>query len=85
MFANIYEDRYEMVRCDDVHRGGMYLEFWDRATGEQALEAFYSDVDGSMEFTKFRPDVPIEVEAWFRQQAHALLPKIQDDKRATQP
>jgi hypothetical protein len=67
-------ERYEMLRGSDVSRGGMYLELWDRGSGELALWAFYFDADGSLEFTRYRSDVPLEVETWFQQEARRLLP-----------
>jgi hypothetical protein len=37
----------------------------DRPSNELALWAFFSDADGSFEVTRYRADVPPEVEAWF--------------------
>ncbi len=67
---------YEMVRGSDVSGGGMFLELWDRSSGEVALWSFYFDVDGSFEFARYRADVPEEVEVWFQQEARRLLPPI---------
>jgi hypothetical protein len=58
----------------DLVRDGMFLELWDRSVGELALEVFYSDVNGSFATTRYRFDVPPEVEAWFQAEAHRRLP-----------
>jgi len=68
--------RYEMVMGSDVARGGMFLELWVRPANELALWAFYSDADGSFEFTRYRDDVPTEVEAGFQQEARRRLPPV---------
>ena len=68
------DERYQMLRGSDVSRGGVYLELWDRPSGELALWAFYLDADGSFEFTRYRSDVPVDVEAWFQQEARRQLP-----------
>ncbi len=73
-----YGDRYEMVTGSDAAHGGVYLELWDRPTDRLALWAFYTDADGSFEFTRYRDDVPPEVEAWFQQEARWRLPPIPD-------
>ena len=67
-------ERYELVMGSDVPRGGMYLELWDRPSGRLALWAFYSDADGSFEFTRYRDDVTPETESWFQQEARRRLP-----------
>jgi hypothetical protein len=67
-------ERYELLRGSDVSRGGMYLELWDRPSGELALWAFYSDADGTFEFTRYRADVPAAVITWFQQEARRRLP-----------
>ena len=56
----------------------MFLELWDRPSGGLALEAFYADADGSIEFTRHRTDVPPEVEEWFRTEAARRLPPLPD-------
>ena len=71
----MYDERYETVMASDVSRDGMYLELWERHKPcELAPCAFYSDVDGSFEFERFRADVPPEVEAWFHREARRRLP-----------
>ena len=57
---------------------GMFLELWDRPANALALEAFHADADGSIEFTRYRADVPPEVEAWFRAEAARRLPPLPD-------
>jgi hypothetical protein len=65
---------------------GMFLELWDRQpTREMVLEAFYSDADGSIAFTRYRADVPPEVEAWFRAEAARRLPPLKDAEPAAAP
>ncbi len=69
------DERYETVMGSDVARDGMYLELWVcGASRELALWAFYSDADGSFEFTRYQTDVPPEIEAWFHQEAKRRLP-----------
>lgn len=67
-------DEYEMLRGSEVSRGGMYLELWHRPSGNLALWAFYRNADRSFEFTRYRTDVPADVETWFQQEARRLLP-----------
>lgn len=69
-------DPFELLRGSDTVRGGTYLELWNRQAGELALWAFYFDADGAFEFTRYRLDVPADVEAWFQQEARRLLPPI---------
>ena len=70
-----HDERYEAVMGSAVATDGRYLELWDRGPPrELALWAFYSDADGSFEFTRYRADVPPEVEAWFHQEAKRRLP-----------
>jgi hypothetical protein len=71
-----HEERYRTVMASDVARNGMYLELWDRTTETLALSVFYSDTDGSMEFERFRTDVPFEVESWFQEEARRRLPPL---------
>ena len=73
-----YDNRYETVMGSDVARGGMFLELWDRPSTHLALWAFYADADGSFEFTRYRDDVPPEVEAWFQHEARWRLPPLPD-------
>jgi hypothetical protein len=68
------QKRYRTVIGSDPQRDGMYLELWERKSDVVVLEAFYSDVDGSMEFTHYREDVPAEVQSWFEQEARRRLP-----------
>jgi hypothetical protein len=70
-----YDERYETVLASDIVRDGMWLELYDRqSSGELALTAFYSDLDGSFEFGRHQSDVPPEVEEWFRREAQRRLP-----------
>jgi hypothetical protein len=71
-----FAERYETVMGSDVSRGGMYLELWDRPSGELALWSFYFDADRSFEFTRYRDDVPAAVEAWFQLEACRRLPPM---------
>jgi len=59
-----------------VARDGMVLELWDRPSNELALWAFFSDADGSFEVTRYRADVPPEVEAWFQAEARRRSPPV---------
>ena len=72
---------YETVMGSDLARDGMFLELWDLAVARLALWAFFSDVDGAFEFTKYRNDVPASVESWFQQEARRRLPPINAIKR----
>ena len=67
-------DDYGVVMGSDVVRDGMFLELWDARSRELAMEAFYSDQDGSFRFEHFRQDVSLEVESWFRSEAQRRLP-----------
>jgi hypothetical protein len=67
-------ERYEVVMGSDVHRGGMFLELWDKPSGELAMWAFYSDSDGAFEFQRYRSDVTPDVQSWFEQEARRRLP-----------
>lgn len=68
-------DSYQVIRGSDVVRDGMFLELYPRTMREKLLmEAFYSDVDGSMTYQSFAEDVPEEVVVWFKQLANKLLP-----------
>jgi hypothetical protein len=72
-----HDARYETVMGSDVTRDGMFLELWDIGPPREfALWAFYSDTDGSFEFTRYRADVPDEVEAWFHLEAKRRLPPV---------
>jgi hypothetical protein len=71
----LYGERYEVVMGSDLARDGMFLELWDRhPIRELALEVFFSDIDGSFATTRYRADVPPEVEAWLQQEARRRLP-----------
>jgi hypothetical protein len=71
-----YLDSYQVIRGSDVIRDGMFLELCPRSIREKLLmEAFYSDVDGSMTYQSFAGDVPEEVVVWFKQLANKLLPR----------
>jgi hypothetical protein len=72
----MHDGRYETVMGSDLARDGMFLELWDRPSNHLALWAFFSDVDGSFEFTRYRSDVPPEVEAWFQAEARRRLPPV---------
>lgn len=74
----MHNDQYEIVMGSDVPRNGMFLELWDRPSDRLALWAFFSDIDGSFEFTRYRADVPSEVEAWFQAEARRRLPPLPD-------
>ena len=55
--------KYDVIVGSDVaERDGMYLELYDEA--EQILEVFYSDADGSMTFSGYRQDLPLDVVEW---------------------
>ena len=71
-------NHYEVIRGSDTQRDGMFLELWDRTTHALALEVFYSDADGTFSITRYRNDVPAEVESWFQQEARRLLPPAAD-------
>lgn len=74
-----YDEQYETLMVSDIVRDGMHLELYDRSPARNlSLSAFYSDVDSSLEFERHRPDVPIEVEAWFQREARRRLPPSPD-------
>ncbi len=70
---------YECTMGSDVrHRDGMYLEL-NRAGREHEgplAEVFYSDVDGSMVFSSYAADLPLEVIEWFIAEGRKQLPPI---------
>ena len=66
-------DRYRTVLGSCSNPDGMYLELWDCESDRLALWAFYSDADGSIEFTEYQPDVAGPVKQWFQQEAHQRL------------
>ena len=75
----MYGERYEVIMGSDLARDGMFLELWDRhPTRGLALEVFFSDADGSFVTTRYRADVPPEVEAWFQADAARRLPPLPD-------
>jgi len=77
------DDRYELVMCSDTSRNGMYLELWERnPTRSLMASAFFSDLDGSFEFERYRDDVPCGVEAWFQNEARRRLPRAVDELSA---
>jgi hypothetical protein len=71
-------ERYEIKMGSDLVRDGMFLELSDVATGEVAIEVFFSDVDGSYVTTRYRNDVPLDVAAWLQEEARRRLPPIPD-------
>ena len=73
-----HDEQYETIMASSGEYDGMFLELWDRLTAELALMAFYSDADGSIEFMRYRADVPPEVETWFQEEAARRLPPIPD-------
>ena len=80
----MHDGRYETIVGNDVARDGMFLELWDRPSNELALWAFFSDADGSFEVTRYRADVPPEVEAWFQAEARGGCPQSQTPNQALQ-
>ena len=66
----------ELIRGSDVARDGMFLELWERASGDLLVEAFYSDADGTMVFDHYRAEVPPPVRQWFEQMAWTYLPPV---------
>ena len=70
-------ERYEVIMGSDIVRDGMFLELWDRPSSELAVEVFFSDTDGSFATTRYRNDLPPEVDAWFHSEALRRLPQSQ--------
>jgi hypothetical protein len=70
----VHFDRYEVIMGSDVIRDGMFLELRDLLADEPAAEVFFSDMDGSFAITRFRADVPPEIEAWLQDEARRRLP-----------
>ena len=60
----------------DIPRDGMYLElFYEGHEHEDAIATiFRSDQDGSMTFSAFEPDVPLEVVEWLISEGKRRLP-----------
>jgi hypothetical protein len=60
----------------DVPRDGMYLElFYDGHEHENSIaEVFRSDRDGSMTFSAFEPEIPLEVVEWLISEGKRRLP-----------
>jgi hypothetical protein len=72
-----FDDRtYETTMGSDLDRDGMFLELDEVTVGgrETLAEWFYSDVDGSMEFTEYTGGIPDAVLEWFRAEAARRLP-----------
>jgi hypothetical protein len=46
---------------------------------DQALEAFYSDSNGTMTFSAHREDLALDVVEWFVRKARELLPRVYGD------
>ena len=65
-----------MIMGSDVAQDGMVPALWDHPSNALALWAFFSDADGSFEVTRYRVDVPPEVEAWFQAAARRRVPPI---------
>ena len=67
---------YEITMGSDLDRDGMFLELDELGLGgrETLAEWFYSDLDGSMEFTAYTDGVPAAVLEWFRGEAARRLP-----------
>lgn len=63
---------------------GMVLELWDRQADQLALDAFYSDTDGSIALTSYRSDVPLDIEEWFRAEAARRLPPLPEVGASTE-
>lgn len=79
-------DKYMVVMGSDSARDGMFLELWEALPRQLAMEAFYSDQDGSLSFEQYRMDVPTEVEAWFREEAiHRLQPRSSNSNEDENP
>jgi len=51
-----------VVGSDVSERNGMFLELYDAE--DLILEIFYSDTDGSMTLSAYRPDLPLSVVEW---------------------
>jgi len=50
--------RYQMG--SDLQRDGMFLELLENEDLDALAEVFYSDMDGSMTFTTYVKDLPLE-------------------------
>jgi hypothetical protein len=74
----LHGERHEVVMGSDLARDGMFLELWDRPSNQLALEVLFSDADGSFATTRYRPDVPPEVEEWLQAEARRRLPPAPD-------
>ena len=82
----MHGERYEVVIACDTARGGMLLELWGRhASRELAMEVFFSDADWSFATTRYRDDVPPEVEAWFLEESRRRLPPVADAEPVAAP
>ena len=74
----MHNERYEVILGSDSARDGMLLELWDRPSSVLAVEVFFSDADGSFTTTRYRTDVPPDVDAWFQVEARRRLPPVAD-------
>lgn len=78
---------YTYVMGSDLMRDGMYLELEVADApiekGPPLAKVFYSDVDGSMTFTSWAPDLPLEVVEWLIQEARRRLPPIRSSSDAS--
>ena len=66
---------YQIVVGSDIDRDGMYLEVQD-TTDALVAEVFYSDKDGAMTFTTYRPDVPLALVEWMIAEGKARLTPV---------
>lgn len=71
-----FSRKYELIRGSDPVRDGMFLELWERASDTLLLWAFYSDVDGSMEYEQYRDEISPDLRQQFEQMAWHYLPPV---------
>ncbi len=67
--------QYDVVVGNDVStRDGMYLELYE--AGDQIIEVFFSDTDGSMTLSAYRQDLPLIVVEWAIAEGKARLTPV---------
>ncbi len=70
---------YELIRASDVGRDGMWMECnaLDDPGVQPVVAVFYSDTDGTMTFSAYRADLPLDLIEWVIAAAREGLPPIE--------
>lgn len=73
---DVYGRQFELTLASDLQADGMHLELDELTSGTRVTVAsvFYSDVDGSMSFSGYAPDLPLGAIEWLIEEAQKRLP-----------